>query len=112
MNIVLLQGILNRPAQLRTMTNGDVLLSFDLRIEDDQQKAESVPVVYLNPKIDPPDVGEEVLVSGRVSRRFFQVGGSLQSRTEVKAESVVKARNIKRARAVVDQTSRRISQAA
>jgi single-strand DNA-binding protein len=35
--------------------------------------------------------GNEVVVIGRVRRRFFKSAGSTQSRTEVVAETVVKA---------------------
>jgi single-strand DNA-binding protein len=40
---------------------------------------------------------------GRVRRRFFRAGGTTQSRTEVVADSVVPARQAKRARAAVEK---------
>ena len=52
----------------------------------------------------PVALGEEVVVVGRVSRRFFRSGGSTQSRTEVVAEEVIPAANrphVGRAMAVV-----------
>jgi single-strand DNA-binding protein len=49
------------------------------------------------------DVDEKVVVVGRVRRRFFQAGGTTQSRTEVVAEAVVPARQAKRAQAAVEK---------
>ncbi len=47
------------------------------------------------------DVDQEVVVVGRVRRRFFKAGGATQSRTEVVAEAVVPTRQAKRARRVI-----------
>jgi single-strand DNA-binding protein len=38
------------------------------------------------------NAGDEVVVIGRVRKRFFRVGGATQSRTEVVATRVVPAR--------------------
>ena len=54
---------------------------------------------------DPPSADEEalleeteVVVVGRVRRRFFRSGGATQSRTEVVAERVARPRQAKRVR--------------
>jgi single-strand DNA-binding protein len=58
--------------------------------------------------LDPPgdldlEPGTEVVVTGHVRRRFFRAGGSTQSRTEVVADQVVKARARAKARRAVEE---------
>ena len=57
---------------------------------------------------DPVEPGAEVVVSGRVRRRFFRAGGVTQSRTEVVADAVVATRQAKRARSLVSAAARRL----
>jgi len=47
--------------------------------------------------------GDEVVVTGRVRRRFYRAGGATQSRTEVVAHAVVRAGDGRRVRRLVDQ---------
>jgi single-strand DNA-binding protein len=49
------------------------------------------------------DEGTELLVTGRVRRRFFRAGGATQSRTEVVAEAVVVATDQRRVRRAIDR---------
>jgi single-strand DNA-binding protein len=49
------------------------------------------------------DVDEEVVVLGRVRRRFFRTGGGTQSRTEVVADQVVLCRHSKKAAAAIER---------
>jgi hypothetical protein len=46
-----------------------------------------------------------------VRRRFFQAGGTTQSRTEVVADAVVPARQAKRARAAVEKARQTVTDA-
>ena len=105
MNVVVLQGSLTRPAEQRLLPSGDSLVGLEVTVPRPGQKAESVPVVWPDAPASAADldVGESVVVVGRVRRRFFRSGGSTQSRTEVVAEVVVQARRTKRARAAVAQ---------
>ncbi len=109
MNIVILRGVLTRPAEQRLLPSGDTLVAYDVRISNDDGPAESVPVVW-----SPPagrglrerhllDTGETVVVTGRVRRRFYRAGGATQSRTEVVANAVVRAGDGRRARRTVEQ---------
>ena len=52
------------------------------------------------------DAGAEVVVAGRVQRRYFRAGGATQSRTEVVAEAVVPATARRRAHALVERALR------
>lgn len=92
-NLVVLQGVLARPAQDVELPSGSRLLSLEVTVRRESGPAEPVPVAWF----DPPtwatslDAGAEVVVTGRVRRRFFRSGGITQSRTEVVASRVVRA---------------------
>jgi single-strand DNA-binding protein len=102
-NVVVLHGLLARPAQDRVLPSGGRLLTLEVTISREDGPAEPVPVAWF----DAPawaatlDGGSEVVVVGRVRRRFFRAGGTTQSRTEVVAARVVRATETKRARAAV-----------
>jgi len=104
-NVALLIGRLSRPAEPRDLPSGDRLVQYEVTIPSETGRAESVPVVWVNApaSAEDYDVDEKVVVVGRVRRRFFQAGGSTQSRTEVVADAVVPARQAKRAQAAVDK---------
>ena len=102
MNIVILRGTLTRPAEQRVLPSGDVVVAYEVRVVRDEGPAESVPVVW-----SPPAgrgllaAGEEVVVTGRVRRRFYRAGGATQSRTEVVA--VARAGDGRRVRRLLEQ---------
>ncbi|HEX2851537.1 MAG TPA: hypothetical protein VHN98_13335, partial [Acidimicrobiales bacterium] len=54
------------------------------------------------------DAGDEVVVVGHVSRRFFRAGGATQSRTEVVARSVHPPRAAKKIEAALRAASEEI----
>ena len=105
MNVVVLQGRLSRPSQVRVLPSGDRLVALELSVPREGARTESVPVVWHQapPSAESLDVDHEVVVVGRVRRRFFRAGGATQSRTEVVAEAVVPARQPKRARKVITE---------
>jgi len=95
MNIVLLHGLLTREPEVRSLPSGDEVTSFDLTVRDEGYETEVVPISWHAAPanvIDKLEPGSEVIVTGRVRRRFFRAGGMTQSRTEVSATSVVPAR--------------------
>jgi len=104
-NVAVLIGRLARPAEPRDLPSGDRLVQYEVTIPSETGRAESVPVVWYDAPApaEDYDVDEKVVVVGRVRRRFFQAGGSTQSRTEVVADSVVPARQAKRAQAAVEK---------
>lgn len=104
MNITVLQGCLSRPPEVRSLPSGDVLVAYEVTVAaHGDRRAERVPVVWF----DAPSAASElepdteVVVVGRVRRRFFRAGGATQSRTEVVADQVVPARQVKRAERLV-----------
>jgi single-strand DNA-binding protein len=103
MNVVALKGRLARPAEQRLLPSGDRLVALELTVHRPGERAETVPVVWFHPPASAAglDHDQEVLVVGRVRRRFFRAGGGTQSRTEVVADVVVPVRQATRARAAL-----------
>lgn len=110
MNIVLLRGTLSRPPQSRSLPSGDHLVAYEVTVRADAQPTESVPVVWFSAPAKAAELpaGAEVVVAGRVRRRFFRTPAGTASRTEVVAESVVRSSQNKRAGALVASVRSRI----
>lgn len=83
MNVVALSGHLSSQPVVRELQSGSVVMSLELttRLDD---AAVSVPLAWFDP---PANVelaaGDEITAVGAVRRRFYRVGGTTQSRTEV-----------------------------
>jgi single-stranded DNA-binding protein len=111
-NLVVLRGRLNRPPEERLLPSGTRLATFDLTVPAPApaharapvatRRADAVPLSWFDPPAWVADlgVGTELLVVGRVRRRFFQ-GNGLQSRTEVVVDHAAPARHTVRSAAVV-----------
>jgi hypothetical protein len=110
-NLVVLRGRLNRPPGERLLPSGTRLATFDLTVPAPAppharapvaRRADAVPLSWFDPPAWVADlgVGTELLVVGRVRRRFFQ-GNGLQSRTEVVVDHAAPARHTVRSAAVV-----------
>ncbi len=99
MNVVILSGIVARPPEQRILPVGTSVLGIEL-VTDTAGGSSSVPVVWHEPPdsaVDTLVAGAEVVVLGRVHRRFFRIGGITQSRTEVVADAVVPTSDRRRA---------------
>ena len=105
MNVVVLRGRLSRPAEPRTLPSGEQLVQLEITIPRPGEKAETAPIAWPNPpaRAFKLDVGQEVMVLGRVRRRFFRAGGSTQSRTEVVAEEVLTSRQARKVEDLIDR---------
>jgi hypothetical protein len=70
-------------------------------------------VVWIQPSAGWESIaaGDEVVLTGRVRRRFFRTAGGTQSRTEVVADRVVPVRQAKRVRALLVKASTSIEHA-
>ena len=105
MNIVLLHGVLAREPDVRELPSGDHVASFDLTVRDDGYETEVVPVTWPSAplgSVDKLEPGSDLIVTGRVRRRFFRAGGATQSRTEVVASAVLPSRQAKAAHRAID----------
>ena len=104
MNVVALRGRLSRPAETRTLPSGGQLVQLEVTVHRPDERAETVPVVCdYSARISSLDVDEEVIVVGRVRRRFFRAGGMTQSRTEVVADEVLTPRMLKKVATALEQ---------
>lgn len=103
MNIVVLQGVLARPTARRELPSGDTVVELDVATVADDGRTETAPVVWADGPgwLDELEPGAELVVTGRVRRRFFRSGAGTVSRTEVVATTVVPARDTRRARKAV-----------
>ena len=109
MNVVILRGHLSSAPSTRTLPSGDTLVTFEVTTRPPEGPAESVPVAWPDaPRraaMLPP--GAEVVVTGRVRRRFFKAGTVTASRTEVLADAVLPLRQTLRVQAAVRRTLER-----
>jgi len=103
-NIVVLQGRLSRPPGERELPSGDSLAALELSVPAPPGgRADSVPLVWFDPPawVGRLDTGAELVVLGRVRRRFFRNGAGLASRTEVIVEAAAPLRQPARVAAIV-----------
>ncbi len=115
-NVVVLRGRLSRTPGERLLPSGDRLTTFDLTMPpapgDGRGRAESVGMSWFDaPKwVGGLEAGAELVVVGRVRRRFFQAGTGLQSRTEVVVDQAVPARHSARVATLLHRAAARCEQ--
>jgi single-strand DNA-binding protein len=90
-NVVVLRGHLSSPPRTRDLASGDRLVTLEVTARVDGGPAESVPVAWFEAPDPLPawEAGQEVVVVGRIRRRFFKAGPATASRTEVLAGAVL-----------------------
>ena len=98
MNVVILRGRLSRAPGCRDLPSGDTLVTFEVTTRPPDGPAETVPVAWPNAprRAATLPAGAEVVVTGRVRRRFFTAGGATASRTEVLADAVLPVSHVRR----------------
>lgn len=100
LNVAVIEGRLARPAELRSLPSGSVLVTLEVTVRREPGPAETTPVVCFDAPtwVAALEADAPVIVVGRVRRRFFRAGGATQSRTEVVAEHVLRPSTVARAR--------------
>jgi single-strand DNA-binding protein len=85
------------------LKSGRVLAILQVTARPDNGVAVSVPVVQWDPPawVERLDVGDEVVVVGRVRRRFYQAAGAAASKVEVEADALARATDRRRVGAVL-----------
>ena len=96
-NLVVLRGRVSSEPTARELPSGSVVTNIELTTPTDDG-AVSVPVVIAGAASY--SLGDELVVVGSVRRRFFRAGGATQSRTEVVASEIVRAKSRSVARLV------------
>lgn len=106
-NIAINCGRLSSAPVRRELPSGDVVHNYEVTVRDTDAGTESVPVArFTNGRVPKLQEGDDVLVTGRVRRRFFQAHGTTASRTEVVATAVLPASQLDRANKAVDRLLR------
>jgi single-strand DNA-binding protein len=97
LNVALLRGRCSSPPEVRVLASGHTIAQLQVTTRTSDQ-AVSVPVAVWDPPawIESLDSGDDVLVLGRVRRRFFRTAAGTGSRVEVDAEYVAKGRDRRR----------------
>lgn len=88
-NLVVLRGTVSSEPRLIELPSGSVVTQLQITTRRDEV-AETVPVAVFDRAVD-VTTGDELVLAGHVRRRFFRVGGSTQSRTEVVATDIASA---------------------
>ena len=98
MNVVILRGRLSSAPGCRDLPSGDTLVTFEVTTRPPEGPAATVPVAWPNAprRAAALPEGAEVVVTGRVRRRFFTAGGVTASRTEVLADAVLPVSHVRR----------------
>jgi len=92
MNVVVIRGVLSREPEVRVLASGSTLVVMDVSTPTDDGVA-TVPVAWFDPRSEVTfGAGDEVVALGQVRRRFCRAGSITQSRTELVATEVVRAR--------------------
>jgi single-strand DNA-binding protein len=89
LNVAVVRGVVTSPPSTRELPSGSTVTSIEITTRREGITC-SVPVVVHDQPVA-FDAGEEVVVIGRVARRFFRAGGVTQSRTELVADVVLRA---------------------
>jgi hypothetical protein len=100
-NLAVLRGPCSGPAELRLLESGTRLATLAVRCPAGaaaDERATSVPVTVWDPPawVEALEAGDEIVVVGRVRRRFYQRPGGVGSRVDVEAELVGRARDRRR----------------
>ncbi len=102
LNLVVVRGTVSSPPAVRVLPSEAVLaeLQVSTRLESETL---STPVAVWSPAawVEALEPGDEVVVIGRVRRRFFRAGGAAASRVEVEAGVVARARDRRRVHAAL-----------
>ena len=103
MNVVVLRGKLSRAPDERELDSGARLVRYEVTTRADDGPADTSPVAWLGAPASAVafEAGEEVVVVGRVRRRWFRRGPATESRVEVAADAVIPARQRKKVDAAI-----------
>jgi hypothetical protein len=111
LNLCLVRGECPTAPEVRVLASGTRLAVLSVRVRSDGAPATSVPVAVWDPpaSLETLEAGTEVVVLGRVVRRFFRsAAGGPGSRVEVQAELVAPASNRRKLAQVVRLAEHRL----
>jgi single-strand DNA-binding protein len=102
LNLAVVRGTVSSPPEVRVLPSDTKLVQLQVttRLVDETL---SMPVSCFSPAgwVEELEPGDEIVVVGRVRRRFFRAGGATASRVELEADFVARASDRRRVRAAV-----------
>jgi single-strand DNA-binding protein len=101
-NVAVVRGVVSSPPERRVLPSDTVLVQLQVTTRLESETL-SMPVSCWNPDgwVSDLEPGDEIVVVGRVRRRFFRAGGATASRVELEADVVARASDKRRVRVVV-----------
>jgi single-strand DNA-binding protein len=104
-NVVVVQGVLSSAPRVRELPSGDRIAAFEVTVREPGWPTETVPVTWLLVPDAPLrwPAGTEVVVCGRVRRRFFGGACGRASRTEIVALDMREATQARRVLGLIDE---------
>ena len=111
LNVVVCLGELVGDPQTRELESGSRLVTISLTIRSDGDPVTSLPLVVFDPskRLEATlNSGGRVVVTGRVSRRFFRTPGGTQSRTELVVSRLEPARRTVAVTKMLDEATKRV----
>jgi single-strand DNA-binding protein len=102
LNLAVVRGEVSSPPDVRVLPSEAVLVQLQVTTRLERETL-STPVAVWNPAawVEELEPGTEIVVVGRVRRRFFRAGGATASRVELEADVVARASDRRRVRAAV-----------
>ena len=115
LNVAAIWGTLSSDPVERVLPSEDRLISYEVTCKIAGRPTETVNAVWLGATSrQPPTLaaGDEVVITGRVRRRFFRAAGATASRTEVVAQTVHRATQLKGVQKALDDVAGIVLEAA
>jgi single-strand DNA-binding protein len=102
LNLAVVRGVVSSPPEQRVLPSDTVLVQLQVTTRLESETL-SMPVSCWNPEgwVAELQPGDEIVVLGRVRRRFFRAGGATASRVELEADVVARSSDKRRVRAAV-----------
>ena len=106
LNVAVVRGVVSSPPERRVLPSDTVLVQLQVTTRLESETL-SMPVSCWNPEgwVDALEPGDEIVVVGRVRRRFFRAGGATASRVELEADLVARASDRRRVRVAMRRVS-------
>jgi single-strand DNA-binding protein len=97
LNLAVVRGIVSSPPEVRILPSETVLVQLQVTTRLETETL-SIPVSCWNPAgwVETLEPGEEIVVVGRVRRRFFRAGGATASRVELESDVISRASDRRR----------------
>jgi single-strand DNA-binding protein len=102
LNVAVVRGEVSSPPDVRILPSETVLAQLQVTTRLERETL-SMPIAVWNPPewVESLEPGTEIVVVGRIRRRFFRAGGATASRVELEADSVMRAGDRRRVRAAM-----------